>query len=218
MIVSRIPIRNVTNHDLTVHIEPWGEQHVLVSEDTLDLVFYSLKLGLPEFVVDNLQISVYGWEGCSFKVLKNNLCVVQSSLIDIIKRLCLTHGIAESALELDPELLEYAQVVFDASPLWEKSGIDAGFDVVCRIAPLLSKLNDDAFLWHFCQTVLYSRGVFLREDATRQKELIVLIHNDRANAANEITRRLTAWYEATCSFEGCDSTSTNLITPPVALQ
>ncbi|MBC7967239.1 MAG: hypothetical protein H7Z17_15095 [Fuerstia sp.] len=118
-------------------------------------------------------------------------------------------------MELEPDLLEYSQVVFDASPSWGKSGVEAAFQVICRIAPLLSKLNNDDFLWHFCQTVLYLRGVFLSEDTTRKGELIAMIRHDRGK---EIIRCLEAWYEATSSFNGSESSHSKLITQPFALQ
>lgn len=205
MSVNRIPIRNVTDHDLNIHIEPWGERHVLVANDSLDVVFYSQKQGLPEVLCGDGEVSIYGWEGCEFFVLRKNLCVEQPGLADVIRQLCPKHGIPESMIADALEWLEFGrqfdnedpQMQIDASYAWDETGREAAFSAVRLVAPMLSKSDDDNFVWNFCQKVLHSRGIFLSEDKPRKDALLDAFRNCTGKSQDEITRQLNDWNHET---------------------
>lgn len=172
MIVRNVPIRNATSHDFTVCVEPWGERHSLQSGESLRLVFYGPSGGDAEIVVDEGDVSVYGWQSSQVFVVKDDICISQPSLVKVIPRLFDAHNIDPTKVDLEPDLIEYAQRQLDAAPAWDKHGREAAFMAVSRLAPLFRKLRNDAFVWAFCEQVLHSRGVFLRQDRRRFQRFI----------------------------------------------
>jgi hypothetical protein len=179
MIVRRIPIRNVLTRDVKVHVEPWGEQHVLVSDELLELVFYGPTGGKPEIHAGEYEIYVYGWDESRVFVLKNNLCLSQPSLLKIIERLSASQKIDRSRLELERDMIDFAQFQLDKAESWDVAGREAAFTAVSKVAPLFRNLDNDKFVWAFCETVLHSRGMFLREDESKYNDFVQAFRDSR---------------------------------------
>ena len=189
MILSRVPIRNVRSSDLTVHVEPWGEQHVLSNDDLLELVFYGPVGGYPEINVGESEIFVYGWQESQVFVLKDNLCLSQPGLLKIIERLSASEGIDKSRLDLEPDIVESAQYQLDKAESWDAAGRDAAFTAVSKIAPSFRNLQNDRFVWLFCETVLHSRGVFLQPNERKYKEFLQTFKD-----SGDFVAVLTSWH------------------------
>ena len=192
MIVTRIPIRNVIATDLTVHVEPWGEQHVLREDESLEVVFYGPASGKPEILIGDSGISVYAWEDCRVFVLRNNLCVSQPGLIKVIDRICASEGIDKSNLKLEPDIIDYAQRQLDKAEAWDADGRKAAFQAVAKVAPLLSRLGNELLVWRFSQTVLHSRGIFLHEDTSKYREFFSVLER----SSGDLEQFLTDWHDA----------------------
>jgi hypothetical protein len=202
MIVREVPIRNASSRKLGICVEPWGEWHELQSGESLKLVFYGPSGGAPETVIDELDIAVYGWEKSQVFVLKDDICVSQPSLLEIIRRLFVSNHIDPTRFKLDPELIDYAQSELDAAPAWDENGQLAAFTAVSRLAPLFGKLLCESVVWEFCQRVLHSRGVFLRNDKRWFRKFFQAIEKRRSDPFDVLAK----WFEASAkSTEAAES-------------
>ena len=191
MIVRRIPIRNVRSGDLTVHVEPWGEQHILTKDELLELVFYGPDGGKPEINVGDAEIFVYGWQESRVFVLKDNLRLAQPSLLKIIERLSASEKIDNSRLVLEPDSIDFAQYQLDKAASWDAAGREAAFTAVAKVAPLFRNLHNDRFVWVFCETVLHSRGVFLQPNESKYKDFFQAFKD-----SGDFVAALTSWHHA----------------------
>lgn len=190
MITRRIPIRNVSSENLTVHVEPWGEQHVLTTDESLELVYYGPSGGKPEIDIGNGEVFVHGWQESRVFVLRNNLCVSQPTLLKIIERVARSEGLEMSRLKLEPDIIDYAQYVLDTAESWNAAGREAAFNAVQKVAPLFSNLENDQFVWSFCQAVLHSRGVFLYEDDQKYNLFFQTLRD-----TGDLSAVLANWYK-----------------------
>jgi hypothetical protein len=202
MIITRLPMRNETGAKLTVHVEPWGEEHELSQGESLEVVLYGPAGGKPEIVVGHSDISVFAWEGCRLFVLRNNVSTCQPSLLKIIDRLCAAEGVDRSKLNLEPEGVEFAQSWLDSAAAWDREGENAAIEAVARLAPALDNLGSEGLLWKFCQIVLHSRGLFLHADTDRFHEFLTALRQN----PNDLARLLAAWREATVNRPLVDGT------------
>lgn len=192
MIVRRVPIRNASSRKLGICVEPWGERYELGSGESLMLVFYGPAGGAPEILVDDSDITVYGWEKCQVFVLKDDVCVSQPSVLDVIRRMFFAHQIDPTKVKLDGELIDYAQCQLDASPAWDKYGKEAALVAVSRLAPLFVEPLSEDIVWAFCQRILHSRGVFLRDDKPRFRKFLQALKKHRGKPFDVLAK----WSEA----------------------
>ena len=188
--VYKLPIRNTRSSNLKVHVEPWGEQVVLAENEVLELVFYGPKGGKPEIDIASEEVLVHGWESSRVFILRNNLCIIQPALIDIIKRLAQSKSVSLANFALDSDVLEYSQVNLDSAVSWDADGRYAAFQAVNRTAPMLGNLENNEIVWAYCESVLHSRGIFLSEDVGRRKAFFNELKN-----SGDLLEYLVKWYE-----------------------
>jgi hypothetical protein len=170
MIVRGTTFRNPHDQPLEVIVEPWGEQHQMLPQESIRVVFYSVSDGEPEITVDKNCISIYGWAGADFLVVKNNVCVDQPDLRSVIRRLWRSESVQPSIDHEDSMYqLHSAQDELDCCPYWDEKGRRAALSVVSRVAPLL-RSSRQQLIWQFCQHVLFRRGVFLEENRAQKQQ------------------------------------------------
>lgn len=190
MILSRLPIRNIANEKLIVHVEPWGEQYPLISNELVELVFYGPEGGTPDICVGNSELFVYGWQQSQVFVLKNNLCVAQPSLLSVIEKLSASTQVDRSLLDLEPELIEFSQYQLDKAEAWDDAGKDAARLALNRTVQMFHRVDNDQFVWEFCEKILQSRGVFLADDDTRKQLFLQAVR-----AQDSVDKLLAEWPE-----------------------
>lgn len=61
-------ITNSTSNTLTLHLEPWGEQHRLVSGATFNLEAQGPDGGTMEVEYGENSLTVYGWTGSTISI------------------------------------------------------------------------------------------------------------------------------------------------------
>lgn len=170
MFVDQFPIRNVHKSvSLTVHIEPWGEQHVVPPKATIEVVFFGRTHGVPSIDWRDSNIFVHGWCESQFFVLIDGAPFEQESLKSMITRLAIDDGIDPGDLQIDSEVLEFSQFQLDKAIKWNESGQEAARMAISKIG---SCIVGHEQLWkNFCDRVLQSRGVFLPDDEQLWDEL-----------------------------------------------
>ena len=179
MIVRGTTIRNSNVEPLMVFVEPWGEQHQVAPQDSIRVVFYCARDGEPEVSVEKHSISIYGWAGSDFLVVKNNVCVDQPDLRTVIRWVWRSEAVRPLMTDDDENTfkLQYAQDELDTSPYWDENGRRAALTAVSMLAPLLGTMRPQ-LTWQFCQHVLHRRGVFLQDDEPRMQKFIKSLTNE----------------------------------------
>ncbi len=191
MIVRGTTIRNPNVEPLIVIVEPWGEQHQVASQESIRVVMYCDRDGEPEVSVEKNSVSIYGWAGSDFLVVKNNVCVDQPDLRTVIRWVWRSESFQPT---IDDESstfqLHFAQDELDTSPYWDEKGRRAALTAVSSVAPLLGSSRQQ-LTWQFCQHVLFRRGVFLEDDPTRKQKFFKAI----TKSFEDIYRVLDGWHQ-----------------------
>ncbi len=169
MIVRGTIIRNPHAEPLMVIVEPWGEQHQVAPQEAIRVVFHCDRDGEPEVSAEKNLISIYGWAGSDFLVVKNNVCVDQPDLRTVIRWIWKSESVQPSIDDENTIKLQFAQDELDTSPYWDEKGRQAALTAVSMVAPLLPSRRQQ-LTWRFCQHVLFRRGVFLEDDHTRMQQ------------------------------------------------
>ncbi len=68
----RLVVRNVTKKELTLYLEPWGEECQMVSQSEFILIGYGPESGSGFLIdYDEDRIVVTGWTGSAMRVFSN---------------------------------------------------------------------------------------------------------------------------------------------------
>lgn len=66
-------LTNTQKSSVTVHLEPWGEQHVMPCGATFDLIANSTEDGTLEIELSETDVTIYGWSGSIVSVAKSRV-------------------------------------------------------------------------------------------------------------------------------------------------
>lgn len=72
MFESRETVRNDTPEPVTIWLEPWGWEHTIPPNSSIQVVAVSPSGGQLEVVDDGETIAVYGWSGSTMKIYRDD--------------------------------------------------------------------------------------------------------------------------------------------------
>lgn len=168
---QKLKIHNDSTQPLRLVIEPWGEERQIEPDREVDVVFRSELSGEIEASYGRGKVRLFGWEGCTYFVLENNLWD-GPTILQLIKHRSSSEAPDDASRILSEiqqiDEVEYVQVQMDNAPYWDAVGRETAIAIAERVQGDLTEAGAEEIGKLVAADIRSSRGVF-DESGTEQQ-------------------------------------------------
>lgn len=197
MTVERFRYTNRSSREIAVWIEPWGEKYAVGPNQSIVIVFYGLEIPHDDIEIiagESGEVWIYGRAETEVFVLRENVCVSQPAIREIVLRAAEKYSVSAEEVERiiwnEKVSFDFSQHFLDSAPEWNADGEKSSILVAEKIGTiLLSELKNRDLVWEFCLEVLHLRGIFPETKDNLLKENVSPDREDEINLRQILKNR-----------------------------